>query len=493
MRLPIQDENGAGPSSAPILTASSTPLPAPAPRFAEQLTPLRLRKKPRPQRTLPADAAEVQVDGPSRSGYYVQAEGDLYRGAMVDPTPQTFANLEEDAISIASSSNSSARSTRSGQSSASSSSMWSWGSGGLERSRRRTMAVLGMVGEALGVRRGSESSSSASSRSGDETDATSTVSTYGRKRRKRMGRRRSRTFSLSHRSDSDDSDRSGIHTRAQKREHLPKRREFTLMFPPPVSPTSTHVDRRYPYPASGLDSALQTPDSQPGHYDLGSRPLQSDRLLTTPSLPLILDSIKSIRAQTGMSPPSAAPTPGATPPQTPSSELPVRITRQESASLPGKRRESSNIGMKRERSGPGTKREALMAGQMPKLGAKSRLQALRGATASSSYYSTLPSEASGSPATGISPPLRPKSAADLLGLPNPHGSSGSLSSLRTQAHEFAMPSRSATPLLPAKEDAKARTKREKMGCWWLDVACPGWEDLRDLGEVRWQLDMLTLI
>lgn len=475
-----QDDNGAGPSSAPILTASSVPPPEPAPRFAEQLTPLRLRKKPKAHRTLPPDTADIQVDGPSRSGYYVQAEGDLYRGAVVNPQAQQFANLEEDAISIVSSSGSSSRSTRSGGSSASSSSMWSWGSGGLDRSRRRTMAVLGMVGEALGVRRGSDSSSSDSSRTGDETDATSQASTTGRRRRRRVRRRRSRTFSLSNKSDSD-SDSSGIHTRPQKREHVPRRREFTLMFPPPSSPNAKQTERSYTFPASGLDSALHTPDSQTTHTGLDTGPAQSDRLLTTPSLPLIIDSIKSIRSRTGMSPPSVVPTPAATPPQTPSSEGPLRMTRQESTSLPGRKRDTAGLGMKRERSGPGTKREAMVAGA-PKAPVKSRLQALRGTASSGSYYGSLPLEPGGSSTPGISPPLRPKSAADLLGLPNPHGSTGSLSSLRT-AHEFAMPSAATTPVLSAQDLAKAKRKRGKQGCWWLDVACPGWEDLRDLGEV----------
>ncbi|KAK4687837.1 magnesium transporter, partial [Tremellales sp. Uapishka_1] len=70
--------------------------------------------------------------------------------------------------------------------------------------------------------------------------------------------------------------------------------------------------------------------------------------------------------------------------------------------------------------------------------------------------------------------VNPISASDLLGIPK-NNSTGSLASLRTT--EFAMPSRVATPTRLSNKD------EEKKGCWWLDVACPGWEDLRDLGDL----------
>lgn len=60
---------------------------------------------------------------------------------------------------------------------------------------------------------------------------------------------------------------------------------------------------------------------------------------------------------------------------------------------------------------------------------------------------------------------RPKSVSDLMGMMNPYGSSTSLNQLKT-------PSRSSSI-----DEQKGK------GCWWLDVSCPGWEDLRDIGEV----------
>jgi hypothetical protein len=40
----------------------------------------------------------------------------------------------------------------------------------------------------------------------------------------------------------------------------------------------------------------------------------------------------------------------------------------------------------------------------------------------------------------------------------------------------------------AEPDVEIERKLGKDGCWWLDVSCPSWEDLRDLGEVRRAVD-----
>lgn len=100
--------------------------------------------------------------------------------------------------------------------------------------------------------------------------------------------------------------------------------------------------------------------------------------------------------------------------------------------------------------------------------------------------------------------IRPKSAADLLGLRDAIASSSSTSvkSLGPSAvprphakrgQPFKLPPRPvfnrahttsgtlsglAKPFAPSED-----TPDVKKGCWWLDVSCPTWQDLRDIGEV----------
>ena len=101
--------------------------------------------------------------------------------------------------------------------------------------------------------------------------------------------------------------------------------------------------------------------------------------------------------------------------------------------------------------------------------------------------------------------VRPKSASDLLGM---HRDSVSRSHSSTHLHsphhrkapEFVLPPVPRPALLrgqtgisvaqqpqpaidPTEADARIERKLGKDGCWWLDVSCPSWEDLRDLGEV----------
>jgi magnesium transporter len=241
----------------------------------------------------------------------------------------------------------------------STSSSWSLGSN-ISRGRRATMAVFERFGEAIGVRRGSMSSDS------DDSELRSVAT-----RRGRLSTVLSRTISRGSASTAPE---------RPKRQQLPRRREFTLVLPP-----------------------TQNPDDQ-----------HSDRVITTPALPTILEKIKEVRHSRGIA-----------------VESPLDITR-------------------RPRSMPGHKRPPVFANPRPQAArAKSRVEVLR----------------------GKDEPTRPKSVSDLMGLVNPYGSSTSLSSMREES----------PPLW--KE-----TKQEE-GCWWLDVSCPGWEDLRDIGEVGyfWRL------
>ena len=76
--------------------------------------------------------------------------------------------------------------------------------------------------------------------------------------------------------------------------------------------------------------------------------------------------------------------------------------------------------------------------------------------------------------------MRPKSVSDIMGLANPYDSTPSSGALRS--NELLTPLRAGTPLTGSSKEERNGKGKEK-GCWWLDVACPGWEDLRDLGEV----------
>jgi hypothetical protein len=105
--------------------------------------------------------------------------------------------------------------------------------------------------------------------------------------------------------------------------------------------------------------------------------------------------------------------------------------------------------------------------------------------------------------------VRPKSASDLLGMNrDPVPRSHSSSQLHAHSHRskpplFVLPPVPRPALLrgqtgagtshrpPAllrtietsEADIEIERKLGKDGCWWLDVSCPSWEDLRDLGEV----------
>jgi magnesium transporter len=314
---------------------------SPGPEFAEFLTPQKLRPKRR-RRHLQHDhhgvLAALQA-GPSVQGY-TTVEGDLYRGAVVDPTAVRM--VEDDAITIASTT--------------STSSSWSLGSN-ISRGRRATMAVIERFGEAIGVRRGSMSSDS-------DTSELRSVVTRGTRRR-RLSTVLSRTISRGSASTAPE---------RPKRQQLPRRREFTLVLPP-------------------------TPESD-------NHP--SDRVITTPALPTILEQIKQVRHSRGIA-----------------VESPLEVPR-------------------RPRSMPGQKRLPVFANPRPQAArAKSRVEMLR----------------------GKEEVTRPKSVSDLMGLSNPYGSSTSLSSMREESP-------------PLWKEAK-----QEEGCWWLDVSCPGWEDLRDIGEV----------
>ena len=330
------------------------------PQFAELLTPHNLRRRKRPPSAHSVQTSIPLRAGPSDQGFYTD-DGDLFRGAAVDPTRYPTV-VDDDAITLGGSSITSSSS-----------------GGGLERGRRATMAVLERFGTVIGVRRGSDSSSSTASRSEGEM----------------RSRRMSRTVSTE------------TSPGPSKRQHLPKKREFVLLLPPPL-------------PLSNIGTPLDSLSS-----DETKRPMEypPDRVITTSTLSTILDEIRKLRAASGMLPDN----PG----------IPV--------SRPSRPRPKMPRGA-----------SAFVAPPVPSRPTRSRLQTLREV------------------------PVRPKSVSDLIGLPKSHGCTLDSSSVRSA--ESTAPSRSGTPSSASSKE-EGKDKGKATACWWLDVACPGWEDLRDLGEV----------
>lgn len=404
-RIPASAE--AGPSSARLspIIARNTHVPQPSqPEFAELLTPAKLRRKRRhePQVNIPAGLPAFRA-GISDGGYYTP-EGDFFRGATSDPSATAgpfMPQLEEDALTIG------------GSSSSSSSSGWSWTSD-LERGRRATMAVFERVGEALGVRRGSTSSGSSDNSSTHELKSQAS----GAPRRRRLSRL-SRTIS-----------RGGAHetTQAEKprREYLPRKRQFVLLVPPEGNGQPPRVSS-----FDHLDSDSTVDRSLP----------QSERVISTPSLPDVLDRIRRLRLASGI----------------------VTEPTQHPGLLPDVRRTQSGPGRRRPKARGLHSFAPPPVPQRPVPSrAQTRVQELKGAAFAEA-------------------PVRPKSASDLLGLANSSTSSASAVDLPLAASSDSLKS------LPA---ATTPTFEQK-GCWWLDVSCPTWEDLRDIGELL-ALHPLTL-
>lgn len=368
-----------------IATAPLQELPPPGhPQFAEELTPVKLRrKKRRRQPTAPEALYEEDEQpraGPSTEGYYT-VDGELYRGSTFDPTlfgrpPQQTGPLDDDAITIASST-------------ASSGSSWSLPSE-IQRGRRATMALVERFGEAIGVRRGSHSTV-------DQTDQSSIIEL--KSVTSRRVNKIKRSMSMLSRADS-----AGDQAGPLKRHLAPRRREFMLLVPPKHPTTESQT----PTPRDSVASGLA-----------GTGKYPSERVIQTPSLPNIMEKIKAIRAEAGL----------ATPP----------VEDEEI------RRGGSAPGRMRPR--PGLRGAASFAAPP-----KPRPAAVR--------HATRVDQLKGRPGF-----VRPKSVSDLMGMRSPTGSSTNLSSLAQEAE-------------PGNAD-----KGKTPGCWWLDVSCPGWEDLRDLGEL----------
>lgn len=350
------------PRLSPILNRSPNPLPTPKsphPEFAELLTPAKLRRKRR--LVLPPSVA-----GPSRAGFQTDS-GDVYRGAIADPTlKEVKVDTDDEAITF--------------DGSSSSGSTWSIVSD-LERGRRRTVAAIERFGERIGVRRGSDSSESVASSRLDQA-----LRHQSSRRRLSVSRRITRTLT---RRSSVDSTKSEI----PRREYRPRKREFVLLLP------------------EGEGSG--------------------DRVVSTPSLPAVLDLIRPLRIKAGIAVDSPTTTPAPS----------------------------------RGGSGRGHQRRPIAKRSQTSFAHPPLPRPVPSGISSPIVRSPLASP-------GIGP--QPKSVSDLLHLPSP----ASAPNLTKLVPSF--PSNPPDPL-----------KRKPGGAWWLDVSCPTWEDLRDIGELL-SLHPLTL-
>jgi hypothetical protein len=157
----------------------------------------------------------------------------------------------------------------------------------------------------------------------------------------------------------------------------------------------------------------------------------SERIITTPSLLDVLERIRLSRLASGM---MSADTPSQS-----SDHIPRR-----GGSAPGHRRSN--------RANPSFLPPPV-PGRLPKLRSQTRVQALK---------------------SSEDLPVRPKSVSDLMGLAKPYSSTSSIT--LKQIDE-------TPPHKPLSELADRKGKGRAKQCWWLDVSCPTWEDLRDIGEV----------
>lgn len=174
----------------------------------------------------------------------------------------------------------------------------------------------------------------------------------------------------------------------------------------------------------------------------GTKPPQRPNevnVVTTPMLPPILEAIRSVRVTNGVA---------------------GMFNMQTSAPL-RKHQHSQEVPVQRGGSAPGRKRAQFVNPPIPR---QPRVEALRGANV-----------------------VRPKSASDLLGLaasPGRTKSSPDLPSVRSSSASSG--ESSALPLSPTPT-----LKPQPKPAWWLDVSCPTWKDLRDIGELL-ALHPLTL-
>jgi len=189
----------------------------------------------------------------------------------------------------------------------------------------------------------------------------------------------------------------------------------------------------------------------------GVDPRTSDRVIVTPVLPPVLEAVRNARIAAGVIPPAPEPAP-----------QPRRHAHHAGGhGGHGKSKLGApDVPVRRGGSAPGKKREfALPTVPRPQFTrAQSRVEALK-ATASAPFV------------------VRPKSASDLLGMTAPSATPSLASDDNGIPTEppGGTPSTTSSPPLPATPAPTIR--HHPRAAWWLDVSCPTWKDLRDIGEL----------
>ncbi|RXK39912.1 hypothetical protein M231_02846 [Tremella mesenterica] len=458
----------------PILTHS--PILNVQPEFAELLTPLRLRRKrrhrppshhPNPDLTNTFnidDSHTIHPPGPSKQGWYTDT-GDLYRGATSDPftnptLPPAPYMTDDDAITFGSSS--------------SSSSSASWASG-LERGRKATMAVIGRVGEVIGVRRASSTDS------------------HDSRKRKRMSMSVSRMLTRSTSASTEDE--------KPKREYKTRKRGFVLLLPPPPG----QEDRGLGFPVTSGD---ENPSGMDNNEKGGYPP---ERVIVSVSLQEVMGRIRTLRENWEFS------------------KIQSGISVADTDLADRRERGRGRGANSEETRGKGSKPR-----HQSEQGRDIRNDEMRGRGERTTPFINPMNRGAGSgrgmPRVQIlkeESMIRPKSVSDLMGLPrSTSASTSSLRSLRDEPNigyagnsrvirtEYSIPiqrpfqgsslinanqqnsrmdsqarsgspsqARSAIPNRTTHKQTDMVKKPRRKGCWWLDVSCPTWQDLRDLGEL----------
>ncbi|KAL7415480.1 hypothetical protein BDY24DRAFT_383090 [Mrakia frigida] len=444
---PRQPSAGAEPE--PNLNNDNNPSsPTPAPQFAEQLSTPSRRHAARPPDLLPPPALD-------QDGFYDASEGDLYRGpGPSDPRPTpnrrfrydtSGRELDEDAITL--------RSVSSGRSSGSSSTDASV----MSRSRRRVVGALEAVGRGLGVLGSDYSRSSSSSESDEEEAVAGAGDRMARKRsfsKKHVARRkrRGRAWSFGRSSTSGSSSSSESDDEPLGRRRAAGRREFVLLLPPPAQ------DPPLPTFLSPSSSATPIPSSSP------PTPPPS-RLIRTPYLPDVLKAIKELRNI-----PSSIPT-RHKPHRLATSLLPPQPTSRPTTPVPL------------------TPRQLLNASMLPTLPSQSHDPTQRRPpqlplpfSAATNARFQIPRPSPNAPFPSSPQPSPPTSGTTTPTSYFPGG--GGLPKVVVDG-----PTPAGTPTLGV--EGESSPPKESTKAWWLDVHCPGWEDMRAIGEL-FALHPLTL-
>lgn len=381
------------------------------------------------------DAYPTLPAGSSALGWFDDDTGDLFRGASQHPGMQdgfSQAYREKKGANAEADDDSNDGSQSDADSETSSDSSSSSGSG-LELARRMGEAI-DRVGDVLGVgRRGSNASTSSSSTLASKSTGTAlgtAISDGGRRRGRNRRSRTTRAFSLGTRRSASPDSHTSTNTR---RVRLPKRREFCLMLPLSSASPVEDIDIG-DIRTSNLE--VDVNNLPPQHVAFADAspvidlPSLHGRLVTTPSLPIVLGKIRDERIRTGYQDPA---------------ELQARAEKLA-------RDLEANKKLARKQQHHQRKRMARRQARDQK----------RGMVSTKSERDRV----------------QPFSASDLLGING-----------NRIPRTFEYPARQLPPpsILPRLESSTTPTPPEPAqpfkGCWWLDVSCPTWEDLRDIGEM----------